>query len=180
MPPIETAAPATKPEPVIVTGVPPAVVPEPGVTDATIGPVPAVTVKFGREIAKKMFPTQATLIRAVAVARFGTEMACVPSFGVEARIVVGNVMPPSFENVSATFAHEIGAAVVPATFHVTVWDDPPTQETAVEGAVTAKAAPVSLTWRTAESKSTPPPPDLPSRAVRRNVSVRVIVGEISP
>ena len=51
-------------------------------------------------------------------------MACVPSFGVDARIVVGNVLPPSVENDSATFGQEIGAAVVPATFQVTVCDGP--------------------------------------------------------
>ncbi|MBK6408083.1 MAG: hypothetical protein IPF66_25585 [Holophagales bacterium] len=105
-----------------MTAVPPSVGPSPGSTAVTIGPGRAVIVKLGLEIAKKMFGGHATLTRAVApaVGVFGTVIDWVPSFGVEARRVVGNVTPPSSENVSATFAQEIGAAVVPATLQVTV------------------------------------------------------------
>ena len=50
--------------------------------------------------------------------------------------VYGYVCPPSVESVTFTFAAEIGAAFVPATFQVTVCVEPPGQLTAVFGAET--------------------------------------------
>ena len=141
VPPNVTEVAPVRSVPVIVTIVPPAVVPEEGLmVDSVGGGRGAVIVNDGREIAKKMFPTQATRTRAVApvVGVFGTVIACEPSFGVEARSVVGNVSPPSTEREIATFAQEIGVAVVPATFHVTVWTELPPQVTAEAGEVIAK------------------------------------------
>src|SRR5687768_11470664 len=71
--------------------------------------------------------------------------------------------------------------VVPATFQVTFCDDPPTQETAVLGAVTANAAPVFTTTYVTSSVVTPPPPRRLSRAITRHLNaVRATAGSFSP
>ena len=82
--------------------------------------VAAVIVKFVSEISKKILPTASTFIRAVDVGVLGIETDWVPSLGVLARRVVGNVLPPSVEREILTFAALTGAAVVLATFQVTV------------------------------------------------------------
>lgn len=79
------------------------------------------------------------MIRAVVVFPTGMVTICEPSFGVFDARVVGNVFPPSVEYRMLTFAVLIGEPLVPATFHVTVCDEPPVHVTLVFGAVTAKA-----------------------------------------
>jgi len=169
--------------PVIVTAVPPPVVPDAGRTVETSGGGSGSRiVNEGREIAKKTFPTQATRMRAVAlpVGVLGTVIACDPSFGVEARSVVGNVCPPSVERSIDTFAQETGAAAVPATFQVTVCVEPPAQSTADAGKVIAKGPAVETEVTVVVSEFTPPPPPRLSRAVRRKFIVRDVVGIVSP
>ena len=77
-------------------------------------------VKFVFEMSKKMLPTASTLILAVVVLTPGSVTSCEPSFGVFASSIVGYVKPPSVESRMLTFAQLTGAAVVFATFHVTV------------------------------------------------------------
>ena len=84
------------------------------------------------------------------------------------------------ERAIDTFAQEIGAAVVPATFQVTVCVEPPAQITAVAGAVIAKGPAVLTDATVVASESTPPPPPRLSRTVRRKCIVRDVVGIVSP
>ncbi len=67
-------------------------------------------------------PTASTFILAVVVAPTGMVTDSVPSFGVLADMTVGKVVPPSTDNDIFTLAQLTGAPVVPATFHVIVWD----------------------------------------------------------
>jgi len=76
--------------------------------------------KLVSEMSKKMLPTASTFIRAVVVGVLGIETDSLPSFAVLARRVVGKVLPPSVETEILTLAALTGAAVVLATFHVTV------------------------------------------------------------
>jgi hypothetical protein len=168
---------------VIVTIVPPAVVPEAGTTAVTVGGGRgAEIVNDGREMAKKTFPTHATFTRAVAptVCVFGRVTACDPSFGVEARSVAGKVAPLSVEREISTFAQEIGVRFVPATFQVTVCVELAGQLTADAGAVIVKGPAVAREVTVVVSEFTPPPPPRLSRAVRRKFIVRLVVGIVSP
>ena len=109
-------------------------------------------VKFVFEISKKIFPTASIFILAVVVAVFGIVITSDPSFAVLADKTVGNVWPPSVDKEILTFAQLTGAAVVLATDHVIVCDDPPTYDTAVLGAVTAKGPEAALTVTTISAK----------------------------
>ncbi len=75
------------------------------------------------------------MTRSVPDAAFGTEIVSMPSFGVFITAENGKVAPLSVETRMLTVPALIGAAVVPATFHVTgtalAGNVPPT------GAVTA-------------------------------------------
>ena len=102
-----------------------------------VGVLPSVTVKFVLEISKKILPTASTLMRAVDVGVFGIVTLWLPSLAVLAARTVGNVLPPSVEKEIFTFAALTGAAVVLATFQVTVCAEFPTKETLVFGDVTA-------------------------------------------
>ena len=104
-----------------------------------------VTVKFVFEMSKKMLPTASTFILAVEVVPTGIVTACDPSLGVVAAKTIGNVCPPSVDIDILTLAQLTGAAVVFATFHVTVCDEPPAHETFVLGDVTVKGPEVLLT-----------------------------------
>src|SRR6476619_2039458 len=95
---------------------------------------------------------------------FGSVTASDPSFGVLAARTIGYVWPPSFDRLIFTFAVEIGAASVPATFQVTVWVDAPLSVAAVFGAVT-RNGPVPVASSTAVSALDVPP--FRSRAVSR-------------
>src|SRR5687767_4294338 len=71
--------------------------------------------------------------------------------------------------------------VVPATFHETVCADPPAQETAVFGAVAAKAEPVLTTTSVTSCVVSAPPPGLLSRAITRHLNAaRATAGSFSP
>ena len=94
----------------------------------------AVMVKLALPTSKKTLPTQETRTRACDVACSARSPPRLPSFAVEACRMVGKVAPPSIERSIATLAQEIGAAVVPATFQVTVCGLLPNQLTAVFGA----------------------------------------------
>src|SRR6476661_981833 len=125
------------------------------------------------------------MMRAVDEVMAGSVTMALPLLGTPLSSVVGYVKPPSVERRMFTVAQLTGAAVVPATFQVTVWAAPPVQVTAVLGAVTTKGPAVLLTFRLRKAlKSTPPiTPAGPlcwSRAVQRNFSVRVTVGRRSP
>ena len=93
-------------------------------------------VKFAVLMLKNRTPTpepdSTTMIRAVVVVRFGMVTAWPPSLAVFAANVVGKVAPPSVERRMSTFGALIGAAVVPATFHVTFCDDPRPYVTGVD------------------------------------------------
>src|SRR5690242_14961044 len=93
-------------------------------------------VKFTSDMSKKMLVAHSTCTRAWVVERLGTVMPCVPSLGVFAASVVPNVLPPSSESRILTLAQLTGAAVVFATFQVTVCALFAGQDTAVLGAVT--------------------------------------------
>ena len=83
-----------------------------------------------------MFPTASIIILQFGEATFGTVIASEPSFGVLATKVV-NVAPLSLENKMFTLEVLIPFAVVPATFHVMVCEEPCVQVTsAVAGEVT--------------------------------------------
>ena len=72
------------------------------------------------EISKKVPFEQTTIITAVVVAMFGTEILSDPSFGTFDAKTVGKVNPPSVDNKMSTFAHATGATSEFATSHVTV------------------------------------------------------------
>ena len=113
---------------------------------------PEVMVKSEFEISKKILPTASTFILAVAVGVFGIVSNSVPSFGILAANTVGKVCPPSVDKDIFTLAQLTGAAVVLATDHVIVCDEPPAQDTAVLGAVTAKGPDAALTVTTISVK----------------------------
>ena len=96
----------------------------------------AVTEKFASETSKKTFPTASILTRACEVTPIGIVTSAEPSFGVLAKSTVGKVWPPSVESEILTFATLTGAAVVLATFQVTVWTEPPATWIEVFGDVT--------------------------------------------
>src|SRR5215216_4937880 len=100
-----------------------------------VAEVTAWIVKLAFEISKKILFAHTTLMRALVVGVFGTIIVCVPSLGVSASMVCGNVAPPSVESRIVTFGQLTGAWVVLATFHVTVCWLPPAHVTAVFGAV---------------------------------------------
>ncbi len=139
-------------------------------------------VKFTFEMSKKIWPIGSTRMRqAVAlVVTVGSTTVWLPSLGVEARSVVGNVLPPSVERRMRTLAAEKGEALVPATSHVTVWVLPEGQLTAVLGLVTAKGVAVARTLTMMESERTPPPPARLSRTVHLRFMVRATAGYFSP
>lgn len=74
---------------------------------------------------------------------FGTLMLSLPSFGVLLNTAL-KLVPPLLENKILTLLQLTGAAVVLATFQVTVWLLKPAQVTAVFGTVTWKG-PAALT-----------------------------------
>jgi len=119
-------------------------------------------------------------MRAVVLATFGTVIVWLPSFGVLADRMMGNVLPPFVDSDILTFAHETGAEAVFATFHVTVCDVPPVQVVAEFGDVTEKGPAADVTLRSMSSEFTPPPAARLSRAVTLNFIVRVVVGSDSP
>jgi len=95
-----------------------------------------VILKFESEISKKMLPTASTFTLAVVVATLGIVSASEPSLGVLLERTVGKVVPPSVDNDISTAAQETGGPVVPATFHIIVWVEPPAHDTFVLGDVT--------------------------------------------
>jgi len=124
----------------------------------------AAIEKLVSEISKKILLTPSILIRPVEVAIFGKRTDWLPSLGVLAKRVVGKVFPPSVEKEILTFAALTGAAVVFATFQVTVKFVPPGIVIAVFGAVTAKGPEVLVTERVDEVELIPPPLARLSRA----------------
>ena len=62
----------------------------------------------------------ATCTLAVVEAVLGTVMVWLPSLEVLPARVIGKELPPSSERVTSTLGQLTGAAVVPATFHVTL------------------------------------------------------------
>ena len=106
---------------------------------------PEVMLKFVFEISKKMFPTDSILILAVDDGVFGMVTTSVPSLGVLAASTVEKVCPPSVDKEIFTLAQLTGAAVVPATAHVIVCDEPPAHDIAELGAVTEKGPAVPFT-----------------------------------
>lgn len=106
---------------------------------------PPVMVKFVSEISKKILPTASTFTRAVVVGVLGIRSDSVPSLVVFAARTVGNVVPPSVESESLTFAVLTGGSVVLMTFQVIVWDEPPAHDTFVLGDVTLNGPAVLVT-----------------------------------
>ena len=139
--PNSTVAPLTKSVPVKVTAVPPAVGPLVGRIDFRVRRRGAA-VRGDREVGVR--DVEEDVAHAGdADARLGRRrvgdghgLAC-RRWRVEAASVVGKVLPPSVESSIATLAQLTGAAVVPATFQVTVCALLPAQVTAVFGWVTA-------------------------------------------
>ena len=134
--------------------------------------------KSASETSKKMLPTALTLIRAVVVETSGRVTCSEPSFGVLAISVVGKVSPPSVESRMLTLAALTGAAVVDATFQVTVCR--PLRFSPPLGAVrrNGPAAVVEVTWVVA-LPSRPPPARL-SLTVTLKFMVRLLLGKVSP
>ena len=77
-------------------------------------------VKLVSEMSKNILPTASTFILAVVVEMFGIATDSEPSLAVEFASTVGKVCPPSVDNKIRTFAALTGAAVVLATFQVTI------------------------------------------------------------
>src|SRR5690242_679020 len=73
----------------------------------------------------------------------------------------------------------IGAAIVPATFHVTVAGPPPLT-VPLAGAVTRNGPALPTTLTVVSAEDVPPPPARLSRATTRNDIVRVVVGRLFP
>ena len=106
---------------------------------------PSVMVKLLLEISKKILPTDSTFILAVVVGMLGIVTDCVPSLGVLAASVYGQVLPPSVDIRMFTLAQLTGAAVVLLTVQVIFCDDKPLQDTAVFGEDTPKGPEVFVT-----------------------------------
>lgn len=105
-----------------------------------------VIVRFASEMSKKMLPTASTLMRPCVVATFavfGIVTRALPLFGTLLARTIGKVWPPSVESEIFTLAQFIGAAVELATFHATVWSEPPAIVAAAFGAVIAKGPAVA-------------------------------------
>jgi len=102
-------------------------------------------VKLVSEISKKILPTASTLIRAVDVGASGIKTDAEPLLAVLAVRMVGKVLPPSVDSEIFTFAALTGAAVVLATFQVTVKLLSAGILTAVLGAVTLNGPEVLVT-----------------------------------
>ena len=120
------------------------------------------------EMSKKMVSEHFTLTRPCKVPIDGAVMPALPSFAVPASRVVGKVCPPSTDRWMSTLAQLTGAAVVPATFQVTVCALPPAQVgVPVDCEVTRNGPETPSTLTMASSDATPPPPVRLSRAVRR-------------
>jgi hypothetical protein len=89
-----------------------------------VGP-PPVMAKLALLISKKILLAHFTFHRAVVVAILGTVTEAEPLFATLEATVLGKVLPPSVDTKILTLAQLTGAAVVLATFHVTVWVEPP-------------------------------------------------------
>ena len=139
-----------------------------------------LTVGAGGVPGLTLFAADGVTIRAVLVVVPGRVTASDPSLGVLAARTVGNVRPPSVESEIFTFAAPIGAAAVFATSQVTVCSEAPGQDTAVFGEVTRNGPASPRTASTMSSEALPPPPARLSRAVTRNVMLRVMLGSTSP
>lgn len=105
-------------------------------------------------------------------------MACEPSFGVAVNNV-DHVVPPLVEIRMSTFAQFTPFAVVPATFQVTVWEEPPAHEIAVFGALTANGPAVPLTVTIMSSLLFAEPPALLSRTVNLKFKFLATEGKAS-
>ena len=106
------------------------------------------------EMSKKILPIASIFTRPVVVPVFGIVTVSVPSFAVFAARTIGNVTPLSNESEILTFATLTGAAVVLATSHVIVCDEPPAHETLVLGAVTLNGPAVLVTFTTVSATTT--------------------------
>jgi hypothetical protein len=129
---------------------------------------------------KNIFPTDSTFILAVLVDTIGRLTVSLPSFGVFAINVVGNVFPPSVESLMLTFAQLTGAAFVFATSHVIVCGMFAFKVTAVLGDVTRNGPADAETLYEIYSNPTPPPETLLSLAIKQKDKFLVYVGNISP
>ncbi len=107
-------------------------------------------------------------------------MSSVPSFGVLARMTVGNVSPASVDREILTLAAETGAAELPATFQVTVRVEAACHLTAVLGAVTRNGPAAVVTVMLVCADAMPPPPARLSRAVTWKCITRLVDGRTSP
>src|ERR1035441_8560687 len=76
--------------------------------------------KLPGEIAKKMFPSAWTMMRAAEAVTSGSRTVLAPVFGTLLASTIGKVTPPLMESRILTLATATGALVVPATFQVTV------------------------------------------------------------
>ncbi len=94
--------------------------------------------KSAFEMSKNTLPAASILMRACVVLTFGTVMISEPSFGVDDKTSIGNVLPPSADRKILTFAALTGELFVFATFQVTVCAELPVHETFKSGAVTTK------------------------------------------
>src|SRR4051794_16068335 len=119
-----------------------------------------------------------TLKRPDEVAVLGTVTDSVPSLGVLASTVVGNVSPPSVEYVIFTFATLNGELLVLAVFQLTVIGVLPVTELADACEVTANGVEPATVIATSPGLA-PPPPGERSRAVRRKFIVRAFSGRNS-
>jgi len=144
-----------------------------------VGPPPLI-VKFASEISKKILPTACILILAVVEDKLGIVTLWDPSLGVLSASTVGNVVPPSVDNVILTFAAFTGALAVFATFQVTVCVEPPANVTEVLGEVTTNGPLFASTDTVDEAVLMPPDRGWLSRATTWNVIVRAIDGKSSP
>ena len=110
-----------------------------------MGLEPPIIVKSESPISKKMLSADSTFTLAVVVLTLGIVTASEPSFDVLAERTNGKVVPPSVDNDILTAVQDTGGAVVPATSHIIVWVEPPSQVTFVLGDVTLKGPEVLLT-----------------------------------
>ena len=139
-------------------------------------------VTFTLFISKKAYvPTGSIFILPCEVRLLGIVIGSVPSLGVLANKMIGNVVPPSVENVIFTFPTFNGARFVLFTLQVSVAVLVPLYIQRVgEFCDVSKNGPELSTVTIVSSESTPPPLARLSRTVNLNFILRATCGKFSP
>src|ERR1035441_2781706 len=145
---------------------------------AMLGLTGGTMEKLPGEIAKKMLPAAWTSIRAAEESIAGSRTLQTPLLGALLARTIGKERPPSVESRMLTPPALIGALVEPATSQVMVCA--PDHVTPAAGPVTMNGPALVVTVTCMSEEAMAAPLVELSRAVTRKVSVRLVVGSISP